>query len=61
MKNKKIRKLNKYLNIRVDDTFLKQLNYLCNRTGYKISKSDIIRRIVRDEYWCALDIDFRNE
>lgn len=55
------RKQNRYLNIRVNDTFIQQLNYLRNRSGYLISKSEVIRRIVEDEYNWAVDLDRRSE
>lgn len=58
---KRNRKQNRYLNIRVNDTFIQQLNYLRNRSGYLISKSEVIRRIVEDEYNWAVDLDRRSE
>lgn len=52
---------NKNINIRVDELTLAYLEYLCNRTGYHISKSEMIRRLIESEYEWAIDVDKRNE
>ena len=58
---KKLRTQDHYLNIRVSEKFIKQLNYLCYRTCPPRSKSDVIRKLIDDEYWWALKVDFTNE
>lgn len=56
-----MKKQDKWLHIRVNQVFLDQLKYLCNRSGYRISKSEIIRKLVNDEFIQCFLLDKRSE
>lgn len=56
-----MKKQDKWLHIRVNQVFLDQMKYLCNRSGYRVSKSEIIRKLVKDEFIKCFVLDKQSE